>query len=187
MHNFTDHCDANERYDREELVVVKPGRSQALFWPRDIAPVLRVALQPMDAASKVRSKSRKWCRPVALSVAKEEAASYQIHMKCGPYLHVCVVTHDRIDAERVEIHESVMTDEMAQMKRREKVSIPAGETLVLAPKGLHLMLVEPVDLSEDDPVQIDLKFESVESITVQAPVRRGPPEHEHGPDHQSHH
>ncbi len=90
-------------------------------------------------------------------------------------------------AERVEIHESVMTDEMAQMKRREKVSIPAGETLVLAPRGLHLMLVEPVDLSEDDSVQIDLKFESAESITVQAPVRRGPPEHEHGPDHQSHH
>ena len=86
--------DAEERYDGEELVVVEPDASQALFWPRDISPVLR-------KGAAVSHKSRKWCRPVALS--KEEAASYQIHMKCGPYLHVCVVTHDRLDAERVEI------------------------------------------------------------------------------------
>ena len=90
-------------------------------------------------------------------------------------------------AGRVEIHESVMTGEMAQMKRREKVSIPAGETLVLAPKGLHLMLFEPVDLSEDEPVQIELKFESAESVTVKAPVRRGPPGEDHGTHHPSHH
>ena len=62
-----------------------------MFWPRDMSPVLRIALEANGIKSK-SSGGTKWCRPVILT--KEDAASYQIHMKSGPYLHVCVLTHE---------------------------------------------------------------------------------------------
>ena len=43
----------------------------------------------------------------------------------------------------VEIHRSVMQDGMMQMQRVPRLEIGAGETLRLAPGGLHLMMMQP--------------------------------------------
>ena len=90
-------------------------------------------------------------------------------------------------ASRIEIHQSVISNEVARMKKREKVSIPAGETLILAPKGMHLMLLEPAALSEGDEVQIELQFDPGKWLEVRAPVRRAPSGDEDGSHHPSGH
>eukprot|EP01084_Bolivina_argentea_P104212 186607_1 len=96
--------DFEEKYVGEEINVIEAHSNQAVFWPRDISPVLRVALEANDDGNRRNSNNKacKWCRPVTLT--KEDYASYQIHMKSGPYLHVCVLTHDRIDKEIIEIN-----------------------------------------------------------------------------------
>ena len=44
-------------------------------------------------------------------------------------------------AEMVELHEVVEEDGVAKMRPTEKVEIPAGKRVELAPKGKHLMLM----------------------------------------------
>jgi len=113
------------------------------------------------------------------------AAFMKIHNHTGEEVVLVGATSEA--ASRIEIHESMISDGVAQMKRREALSIPAGETLVLAPKALHFMLIEPVDLSEGDEVQIELQFEAGQAVKFQAPVRREPSADEPGSHHHSHH
>jgi len=112
------------------------------------------------------------------------AAFMNIHNHTGE--EVALVGADTESASRIEIHESMISNGVAKMKEREAVSISAGETLVLAPRALHLMLLEPVDLSEGDEVQIELRFEPGQRVKVQAPVRRGPLTEESGSHHHAH-
>jgi len=44
---------------------------------------------------------------------------------------------------RVEIHTMTMDDGVMRMRKLESLEIPAGETVLLAPSGLHLMLMQP--------------------------------------------
>lgn len=63
--------------------------------------------------------------------------------------------------------EHVMT-----MVKIDSVTVPAGETVVFEPGGLHLMIFDlPEDLNEGETVSIDLKFADGATITVQAEVR----------------
>ena len=43
----------------------------------------------------------------------------------------------------VELHESVVKDGVARMRALEKLDIPAGTSMILAPGGKHLMLMRP--------------------------------------------
>lgn len=47
--------------------------------------------------------------------------------------------------DRVEFHESIETDGVAQMRRIPSLVVPAGGTLKLEPGGRHLMLIGPDD------------------------------------------
>ena len=49
----------------------------------------------------------------------------------------------------VELHESVVDDGVARMRRLEKIEIPAGKNTVLAPGGKHLMLMRPTEVAAD--------------------------------------
>lgn len=49
----------------------------------------------------------------------------------------------------VELHESVVDDGVARMRRLEKIEIPAGTNTVLAPGGKHLMLMRPTKIPAD--------------------------------------
>lgn len=75
-------------------------------------------------------------------------------------------------AARVEIHESRMDQGVMRMRQRAAVDLPAGQTVQLAPGGLHLMLLElhqPLAAGSQFPLQ--LQFERTGSITLQVPVR----------------
>lgn len=41
------------------------------------------------------------------------------------------------------LHESVLVDDVSRMQALPELKIPAGETVVLAPGGKHLMLMQP--------------------------------------------
>jgi len=90
-------------------------------------------------------------------------------------------------ADRVEIHQSVMAEGVTRMEKLEMVSIPAGETLVLAPKGIHVMLFEPAALTEGSPVPMELEFKSGQRVPTTADIRRRASAKDDGGHSHSHH
>lgn len=64
-------------------------------------------------------------------------------------------------AQRVEIHTMDMVDDIMQMRHlSDGLEIPAGEEVMLAPGGHHLMLIGlDAPLSEGDRVLVTLEFE----------------------------
>lgn len=74
-------------------------------------------------------------------------------------------------AERVEIHESMMTDGISRMQPVAEVVIGPGETVTLAPGGLHLMYIKPEHgLKEGERFPATLTFEKAEPIDVEFAV-----------------
>lgn len=56
----------------------------------------------------------------------------------------------------VEMHETVTEDGVAKMRPVEQLRIDAGESIRMAPGGLHLMLIEPkAALDADQPIIIE--------------------------------
>lgn len=60
--------------------------------------------------------------------------------------------------ERVEIHTMTMDDGIMRMRRLDRLVVPAGETVVLKPRGLHLMLIAPrTGLAAGEHIQVSLR------------------------------
>lgn len=75
-------------------------------------------------------------------------------------------------AEHVELHTHVMDGEVMRMRQVEKIGVRAGQTTVLEPGGLHVMLLglkQP--LQAGTTVRVDLTFDDGSTETVDAPVR----------------
>lgn len=75
-------------------------------------------------------------------------------------------------AAKVELHTMTMDGMVMKMRRLGALPIEAGETVSLAPGGLHIMLIrlkEP--LGEGMSVPLTLVFEKAGSVEVSAPVR----------------
>lgn len=75
-------------------------------------------------------------------------------------------------AERVELHRTRVEDGVARMRRVESIELPAGGEVVLAPRGLHLMLIRPRALKEGDEVELKLELDGDELLSTRATVRR---------------
>lgn len=82
-----------------------------------------------------------------------------------------------VDAEspqfgHVEIHTMVMEDGVMRMRRLEELRIPAGQTVVLEPGGLHIMLIEPLgEYPAGELIDIELITGDGERIGLQSEVR----------------
>lgn len=76
-------------------------------------------------------------------------------------------------AERIEIHEMMVADGTARMQPVDgPLPIPAGETVVLEPGGLHLMLVNlTADNRDGDVYEVTLEFERAGEVTLEVPVK----------------
>jgi copper(I)-binding protein len=90
-------------------------------------------------------------------------------------------------AEAVEIHRTVVEDDVARMEPVESLEIPAGGEVVFEPRGLHLMLIRPSSLSEGERVEIELGFAEGEPLVFEAKVRRGKPGQAGHDGHGGHH
>ena len=78
-----------------------------------------------------------------------------------------------VDFTMIEIHRTMMHEDMAQMIKQASLRIEAGESLVLEPGGYHLMLMKPKrSLRAGDKVILHLHFASGENIDVIAEVRK---------------
>ena len=77
-----------------------------------------------------------------------------------------------VGVRMVELHTHEMDGDMARMRQVPEIALPAGETVVLAPRGLHVMLmgVESA-LREGDTLDLTLIFETTGEIAVPVPVR----------------
>ncbi len=73
----------------------------------------------------------------------------------------------------VEIHRSVQADGMMRMQRVERLSIAPGETVQLAPGGLHLMLMQPRAPTEPGQTRrIEIEFADGSRQNLQLTVRK---------------
>ncbi|MHA3977288.1 copper chaperone PCu(A)C [Halovulum sp. GXIMD14794] len=76
----------------------------------------------------------------------------------------------RADYPRVEIHESVEKDGVARMQHVERIEIPAGKTVELAPGGYHVMFMGLDDdnrFVEGTKVPATLIFETAGEVEVE--------------------
>ena len=71
-------------------------------------------------------------------------------------------------AERVEIHETVVENEIGRMLPVDgPLVIPAGESVALEPGGLHMMLVNLTDdIRLDDSFEVTLTFEHAGEVVL---------------------
>lgn len=80
---------------------------------------------------------------------------------------------------KAEVHEMTMQDGVARMGPAGALVIPAGETLTLAPGGLHVMLMDlKAPLVEGEALPLTLVFETAGEVQVSVPIlglgARGP-------------
>lgn len=76
-------------------------------------------------------------------------------------------------AKVVEIHNHTMNNGMMQMRRVDKIDLPAGETVKLQPGGYHVMMIGlQQDLKPGEHVKLTLAFGDGSEKTVIAPVQK---------------
>jgi copper(I)-binding protein len=83
-----------------------------------------------------------------------------------------LVSAETTVAGKVEFHSASEEGGVAKMRAVEQVAIKAGETVVLAPGGLHLMLMSlKAPLVEGKTIPLTLTFKRGRSIDIKVPVR----------------
>jgi hypothetical protein len=77
-------------------------------------------------------------------------------------------------ADRAELHRSSMQDGVMRMERQDDgIELPAGETVELAPGGLHVMFIGVAEpLRPDTEVPVTLVFEQAGRVQVMLQVDR---------------
>lgn len=88
-------------------------------------------------------------------------------------------------AARAELHSMSMDGGIMRMRALPRVELPAGQTVKLAPGGLHIMLLElkqPLKAGDKVPMVLTVQSSgaSLATLKLEAEVRTGPPEsHKH--------
>lgn len=77
-------------------------------------------------------------------------------------------------AQTVEIHESVLENDVMQMRHLpDGLEIPAGGEVLLKPGGYHVMLIGVTrDIEVGEQLQVDLEFEKSGTTRIEAEVRQ---------------
>ncbi len=133
--------------------------------PRDAAERLQTAAVARDMRAAVRDA---WVRPADSGAVS--AAYFVLHAGADSV----VLTGATSPVSRAaEVHESMQHDGMMHMQPRPSLIIPAGDSLVFAPGGLHVMLIDLLrPLAEGDTATLVLRTIDGDSLQITAPVRR---------------
>ena len=108
------------------------------------------------------------------------------------YLHIENLTDQKLalisaespDFDKVEIHKTILEEEVARMIPVTQVTIPPHETIVLAPTGLHFMLLgRKRPLLVGDEITLVLHFAPSFSHSLTVPVKQ----QTENDDHHHHH
>ena len=85
---------------------------------------------------------------------------------------ITVVDADSTVPNIVELHETIIENDVARMEPVPAIVIEPGETVELRPGGKHVMLINLTQsVAIDDEVEIELTFESGETATLTALVQ----------------
>lgn len=92
-------------------------------------------------------------------------------------------------AERAEMHSTRQEGELLKMVSEQSVEIPAGQKLVFAPGGRHLMLMGPRQpLVAGEHFELTLVFEKAGERELRVDIREQAPSHgQPGHEHAHHH
>ncbi|WP_058554226.1 copper chaperone PCu(A)C [Thiohalocapsa sp. ML1] len=111
----------------------------------------------------------------AVPPGQPNSAVFMVIENTGP-TPVAVVAAESPAAATVELHTHRMADGMMQMRRIERIELPAGESVALAPGGLHVMLIGLTEtLAPGMEVPLTLVFDDGGRAEVTAPVRHVQP------------
>lgn len=114
----------------------------------------------------------------------------------GAYLEIKAAkgVADRLVAARsavagaVELHSHVHEGGVMKMRKVDAIAVPKGKSVVLAPSGFHVMLMDlKAPLKEGDLLKLTLVFEKAGEIEVDASVEPVGALGPHGFDHQPGH
>jgi copper(I)-binding protein len=108
-----------------------------------------------------------WARP---STGKTGAAYFTLRNSGATADALTAVEADV--AGKVQIHDTTMDGMVMRMRRLDKLSLPAGETVKVAPGGVHIMLIGlKTPLKAGDSFPLKLVFEKAGSIDVTVQVQ----------------
>ncbi len=131
-------------------------------------PMLSVSAEENEGQAAALEISRLWARATPPG-AKAGAVYLDIANGLGGSVNLIGVSSPL--ASRAEVHESLLVDGMMKMRKRETLTIPAGEQLSFAPGGLHIMLMGlSAPLTEGEEFQVTLQFDEYPELTLQVPV-----------------
>jgi len=75
--------------------------------------------------------------------------------------------------ERVEMHRTIIENELARMVKQDSMTVNVGEVLKFEPGGSHLMLFNPKKpLTSGDEIDLSLILENGMKIDIKAYVRK---------------
>lgn len=90
-------------------------------------------------------------------------------------------------AKRVEIHSNIMEDGVMKMRRLEGIEVNPGEPAVLAPGGMHIMLMGlHAPLVEGESFPLTLTFEQAGSVEVEVKIDKATAKDSSDDDGQMH-
>lgn len=134
-------------------------------------------------AESLLSVNGGWVRWVP-PVSHNSAAYFTVENKGEKPVDLVGVDSDV--AKAVELHTVEKTGELMQMKPLDKITVPAGDSVIFQPGSHHVMLIglkEPLQQKQD--VAMTLRFSNGESLPVSLPVQQdGEDKHDH---HHHHH
>jgi copper(I)-binding protein len=79
-------------------------------------------------------------------------------------------------AEVVELHETKMDGDVMNMSQVPNIKVPAGDSVMFEPGGLHLMLIKlKQELVPGEKITLTLNFEKSGPMTIEAEIREENP------------
>ena len=77
-----------------------------------------------------------------------------------------IVAVSSSEADKIEIHASVIEGSSVHMEQRKAVDLPAGQAIAFAPGGMHLMVFAPHENEAETTFPITIELESGLKKTV---------------------
>jgi copper(I)-binding protein len=160
--------------------------SSGLFRPIGIAAHAAMLVTAAPAAERLTADNA-WV-PWTPPAIKVQAAYLTIVNRSDT--DQLVVGVESPDYERVELHSSSMKDGLSEMRRLDRIAVPANKRIALEPGGMHLMLINPKRAyAVNDRIRFVLRLQGGEQVETSAVVRRReqgrePEQHQH--DHGDH-
>ena len=130
------------------------------------ALIVMPAVSGAASAAETVSARNVWVRTPA--PGQKIAAAY---LDLTSDTHAALVAAESPAAGKAELHTMNMDGGVMRMRPVQKIDLPAGKTVKLAPGGLHIMLLDiKQPLREGDKVPLVLKFQGAGNASSTAKV-----------------